>query len=99
MTDYAIFGLWIFYGLTTASVFIFRRRIPDAARPYRAWGYPFVPVLFLLVTLWLLGSTLQHTPVQALVGLGLIALGLPVYWYWSRYNRVAYQGMKRTDED
>src|SRR4030095_11115835 len=46
LTDYAIFGLWIFYGLTTASVFVFRRRLPDAERPYRAWGYPVVPVIF-----------------------------------------------------
>jgi basic amino acid/polyamine antiporter, APA family len=87
LTDYVIFGSWIFYGLTTASVFIFRRRMPNAERPYRAWGYPVVPALFLLVTGALLVNTLMTTPVQALVGLGLIALGLPVYWYWSRHNR------------
>src|SRR5918911_368842 len=50
LTNYSIFALWIFYGLTTASVFIFRRRMPDAERPYRAWGYPVVPVLFLIAT-------------------------------------------------
>ena len=82
LTDYVIFGSWIFYGLTTASVFVFRRRMPDAVRPYRAWGYPVVPVLFLLVTAFLLINTLITTPVQALIGLLLIALGLPVYWYW-----------------
>ncbi len=91
LTDYVIFGSWIFYGLTTASVFIFRRRMPDAERPYRAWGYPVVPILFLLVTAWLLINTLLTTPTQALIGLGLIALGLPVYWYWSRYNRIAFE--------
>jgi basic amino acid/polyamine antiporter, APA family len=91
LTDYVIFGSWIFYGLTTASVFIFRRRMPDAERPYRAWGYPVVPALFLLVTGWLLVNTLIATPLQALIGLVLIALGLPVYWYWSRINRVAYE--------
>jgi len=84
LTDYSIFGLWIFYGLVTASVFIFRRRMPDAVRPYRTWGYPIVPALFLLVTAWLLGNTLLTTPRQALAGLGLIALGWPVYWYLSR---------------
>lgn len=87
LTDYVIFGSWIFYGLTTASVFIFRRTMPNAERPYRAWGYPVVPILFLLVTAWLLGNTLRATPNQALRGLALIAFGLPVYWYWSRYNR------------
>jgi basic amino acid/polyamine antiporter, APA family len=99
LTDYAVFGLWIFYGLTTASVFIFRRRMPDAERPYRAWGYPIVPILFLIVTLWLLGNTLWATPRQAITGLVLIALGLPVYWYWSRYNRVAYQGEPSLDDE
>ncbi|HEX8474711.1 MAG TPA: amino acid permease [Pyrinomonadaceae bacterium] len=88
LTNYVVFGSWIFYGLTTASVFIFRRRMPDAERPYRAWGYPVVPVLFLIVTGWLLINTLITDRVQSLIGLGLIALGLPVYWYWSRHNRI-----------
>src|SRR5919202_3511139 len=88
LTDYAIFALWIFYGLATASVFVFRRRQPDAERPYRTWGYPVVPVIFLLVTAGLLYNTVMTSPRQSLIGLGLIALGLPVYWYWSRNNRV-----------
>jgi APA family basic amino acid/polyamine antiporter len=87
LTDYAIFALWIFYGLTTASVFVFRRTMPDAERPYKTWGYPVVPVVFLLVTAALLLNTLWTAPVQAFTGLGLIALGLPVYWYWSRHNQ------------
>jgi APA family basic amino acid/polyamine antiporter len=87
LTDYSIFGLWIFYGLTTATVFIFRKRMPDAERPYRTWGYPVVPVLFLLVTAWLLLNTIWATPRSSLTGLLLIALGLPVYWYWSHHNR------------
>ncbi|MCA1643865.1 MAG: amino acid permease, partial [Acidobacteria bacterium] len=113
LTDYAIFALWIFYGLTTASVFIFRRTMPDAERPFRTPGYPVIPIIFLLVTAWLLFTTLLPDPRLALselrtlshfrlpedgfqginlkqfVGLGLIALGLPVYWYWSRHNLAA----------
>ncbi|HEX8000495.1 MAG TPA: amino acid permease [Pyrinomonadaceae bacterium] len=100
LTDYVIFGSWIFYALVTASVFIFRRRMPDAERPYRAWGYPVVPVLFLLVTGWLLFTTLLTKPVQALIGLVLILIGLPVYYYWAHHNRVAYQGVPLdTDDD
>ncbi|MDQ3258707.1 MAG: amino acid permease, partial [Acidobacteriota bacterium] len=87
LTDYVIFGSWIFYGLATGSIFIFRKRMPDAERPYRAWGYPVVPILFLLVTGWLLINTLLTTPRQALTGLALIALGLPVYAYWSTMNK------------
>src|SRR5580765_7470032 len=54
LTDYVIFGSWIFYALVTSSVFVFRRKFPDAERPYRAFGYPVVPVLFLLVAAWLI---------------------------------------------
>ena len=84
LTDYAIFAILIFVALTTASVFVFRRRRPDADRPYRTWGYPVVPALFLLVAAWLILNTVQTSPRQSLAGLALMALGLPFYWYWSR---------------
>ncbi len=87
LTDYAIFGLWIFYALVTASVFVFRKRMPDAERPYKTWGYPVVPILFLIVAGMLLVNTVLTTPKQALTGVALIALGLPVYWYWARLNQ------------
>ncbi|HEX8098195.1 MAG TPA: amino acid permease, partial [Pyrinomonadaceae bacterium] len=99
LTDYAIFSLWLFYGMVTATVFIFRRRMPHAERPYRTWGYPVIPVLFLIVTAWLIINTIWNTPVQSLVGLGLIGLGLPVYLYWSRHNRVAYIEPKATGDE
>src|SRR5205085_5320210 len=73
LTDYVIFGSWIFYGLVTASIFLFRRRMPNAERPYRAWGYPVVPVLFLLVTGWLLFTTLLPDPGRAWTELGILA--------------------------
>lgn len=84
LTDYAMFAAWIFYGLGTASVFIFRKRLPDTPRPYRTLGYPVVPVLFILVTIYLILNTIWTAPLQSLIGLGLIALGLPLYVYWSR---------------
>lgn len=84
LTDYSIFAVLIFMGLATASVFVFRRRMPDAERPYRTWGYPVVPVLFLLTAGWLILNTLQTAPRQAIAGLGLIALGVPFYRYWTK---------------
>jgi APA family basic amino acid/polyamine antiporter len=81
LTDYVIFGSWIFYALITSSIFIFRRKYPDAERPYKAWGYPVVPVIFLLVAGWLLINTMMTAPVQSFIGIGLIILGLPVYYY------------------
>lgn len=84
LTDYVIFGSWIFYALITSSIFIFRRKYPDAERPYKAWGYPVVPVVFLLVAGWLLISTLLNNPTQSITGIVLILLGLPVYYYLTR---------------
>jgi APA family basic amino acid/polyamine antiporter len=84
LTDYVIFGSYIFYGLVTASIFVFRRRQPHAERPYKAWGYPVVPVLFLLVTGFLLVNTFWAAPSEAIFGLILIGLGFPVYYLFFR---------------
>jgi APA family basic amino acid/polyamine antiporter len=83
LTDYVVFGSWIFYALVTASIFVFRQRYPDAERPYRAWGYPVVPVIFLLVAGWLLVNTIMTSPTRSFIGIGLIILGLPVYYYFN----------------
>jgi APA family basic amino acid/polyamine antiporter len=84
LTDYVVFGSWIFYALVTASIFVFRRKYPDAIRPYRAFGYPVVPVLFLLVAGWLLVNTITTSPKQSFIGIFLILAGLPVYYYLAR---------------
>jgi len=84
LTDLIVFGLLIFNGLAVAAVFVLRRKLPDAPRPYKAWGYPIVPLLFLLATVYLMLNTLFATPGRALVGLAIIASGLPVYAYYAR---------------
>lgn len=84
LTDYAVFAMLLFVALSASSVFIFRRTVPDADRPYRTWGYPVVPGAFLLVAGWLLVNTLLTAPRQAFSGLFLMMLGLPFYFYWSR---------------
>jgi basic amino acid/polyamine antiporter, APA family len=84
LTDYAIFALTLFYALVAASIFIFRKREPDAERPYKTWGYPVVPVLFLVVSTALIIMTIRNSPRQSAIGLGLILLGVPVYWLISR---------------
>jgi len=86
LTDYAIFALTIFYALTAGAVFVFRKRFPNEARPYKTLGYPIVPVLFILVIAWLILTTIWNTPKQSGIGLALIVLGLPVYLYWQRSN-------------
>ena len=89
LTDYAIFALTLFYALVAASIFIFRRREPDAERPYRTWGYPVVPILFLVVSTALIIMTIRNSPRQSAIGLGLILLGVPVYWILSRRSSSA----------
>ena len=89
LTDYVIFANWIFFGLVIASVFTIRKRMPEVERVYRAWGYPLVPMLFLLTTAWLLVTTLFTSPVRSLIGIGLVSLGLPVFYYQSRARRRA----------
>ncbi|HVF22278.1 MAG TPA: amino acid permease [Pyrinomonadaceae bacterium] len=84
LTDYAIFALTLFYALVASSVFIFRRRLPDAERTYRVWGYPFTPIIFLGVSAWLIITTIYNTPRQSLIGLALMSLGLPVYFILDR---------------
>ncbi|HME37883.1 MAG TPA: amino acid permease [Steroidobacteraceae bacterium] len=84
LTDSVIFASWLFYGLTTASLFVFRRTMPDAQRPYRAFGYPLVPMMFVLATAALLLNTFVAAPRQALQGVAVLAAGLPFYWYWQR---------------
>ena len=82
LTDYVIFASWIFYGLVTSAVFVLRVRAPELARPYRTLGYPIVPLVFVLVAVWLVINTLLNRPVESVLGLALISLGLPVYWYY-----------------
>jgi len=81
LTDYVIFGSWIFYALIGSSIFVFRRKYPHAERPYRTFGYPIVPIVYLLVAGWLLVNTIITAPTQSFIGIGLILLGLPVYYY------------------
>jgi basic amino acid/polyamine antiporter, APA family len=83
---YVIFASWILYGMATASVLVLRRTRPDMVRPYRALGYPVVPVLFVLVAVMLIFNTLRESPRESIMGLALIAAGLPFYFYWKRRN-------------
>ncbi len=99
LTDYVIFGSWIFYAFVTSSIFVFRRKYPDAVRPYKTLGYPVVPILFILVATWLLVSTVMSNPVNSLVGLGLIVLGLPVYYYLTNKNEPEIDDDDDEDDD
>lgn len=91
LTDMLIFASFIFYGATTLGVFVLRRRWPDRPRPYRVPGYPVVPALFLFFCGGLLLNTLINRPQEALIGLGLIATGVPFYLLWQRRENSSMQ--------
>jgi amino acid transporter len=79
-----IFAQWIFYGLSVASVYGSRRKEPDLPRPYRAWGYPVVPAIFVAGAFALTVNLFFQRPVRSSIGLLLILAGLPFYRHWSR---------------
>lgn len=89
LTNYVVFGSFIFYALITSAVFIFRKRYPDEARPYRTFGYPVVPAVFLIVTAWLLLQTLYDDTFNSLIGIVLILAGLPFYYYFNSKGQKA----------
>jgi APA family basic amino acid/polyamine antiporter len=84
LTDMLIFAVFIFYGATSLGVIILRRRMPDAHRPYKVWGYPVVPVFYILFCIALFVNTIVTKPREAAIGLILIAAGIPVYMYLQR---------------
>jgi basic amino acid/polyamine antiporter, APA family len=81
---YVVFAAVLFHVGCGAAVFVLRRRRPDLERPYRVWGYPWIPALFVLASILLLGNTLLEKPVESLWGLGLVALGVPAFLYWRK---------------
>jgi basic amino acid/polyamine antiporter, APA family len=84
LADFVIFGSWILYGMTTAAVIVLRRKKPHMNRAYRTWGYPFVPVVFVLAALLIEGVTLIDKPWQSGLGIVLILSGIPFYSRWKR---------------
>jgi APA family basic amino acid/polyamine antiporter len=84
LLDYVIFAVVLFYALTLAGVFQLRRTRPLAPRPYRAWGYPVLPAIYIAFALFIEWALLTHKPGRSLAGLGIVALGVPVYFLWRR---------------
>ena len=84
LLDYVVFADWIFFGLTVASVFVFRRTMPDAPRPFKTWGYPVTPALFVIAAIAIVISVIRVSPVQSAIGAALMIAGVPAFYYWKR---------------
>lgn len=84
---YVIFGEWIFFGLTVAAVIVLRRKKPDLPRPYRTWGYPVTPVIFMLAAIGIAFSSLLSAFTNAMGGLIIILIGIPAFFSWRTESR------------
>ncbi|MGH7544995.1 MAG: amino acid permease [Gemmatimonadota bacterium] len=87
LAEQFIVGIWPFYALAVAAIFIVRRRRPDLPRPYRTWGYPVVPLLFLIASLCVLANVLVENPVPTSANFAVILAGVPVYYAWRFWTR------------
>ena len=84
LTDMIIFAIFIFYGATALGVFILRKRMPDAPRPYKVWGYPVVPAIVIFISVALFINTIIKQPREASIGLVLMLIGVPMWYYFNK---------------
>ncbi len=84
LLDYVIFAVLVFYVLTIGGLFVLRRTRPEAPRPYKAFGYPVLPALYIVMAVWICGVLLRYKPQYTWPGLILVLLGVPVYLVWTR---------------
>jgi APA family basic amino acid/polyamine antiporter len=84
---YVVFVSWLFYAMSCGAVLLLRRKAPNMPRPYKTWGYPVVPIIFILFAIWLMINTIVEAPRDAAIGAGIMLSGLPVYFYWQRKGK------------
>jgi basic amino acid/polyamine antiporter, APA family len=87
LTNYVVFSAWIFYAMVTGVVFVLRKRNPQAPRSYKTFGYPVVPVIFIVLAILLLINTVLESPKESLIGLTFILAGVPVYFIFRKLNQ------------
>jgi APA family basic amino acid/polyamine antiporter len=87
LLTYVVFVGWIFYGLGAACVFVLRRKQPTVERPFRVPGYPVTPLAFIVAAGALVANTIATQPVRAAIGIGIVLLGVPVFFFWKGRRR------------
>lgn len=91
LLDYVIFAVLIFFTLTILAIFILRVKRPDLPRPYKAFGYPVIPSLYILTTLTIIVILLIYKPIYTFRGLVIVLLGIPVFYIWRKYNNAKFE--------
>ena len=89
LLTYVVFMSWVWFALAALSIFWYRRRQPDLARPFRTPGYPVTPALFILSALVIVANTVMAQPKQSFIGLGITLIGTPAYLWWRRRSAAA----------
>jgi APA family basic amino acid/polyamine antiporter len=84
LLDFLIFSVLLFYILTVGGVFVLRRTRPAMARPYKTWGYPVLPAVYIVMALFIEIQLLRYKPQYTWPGLIIVLLGMPVYWAWKK---------------
>ena len=87
LLDYVIFAVLLFFTLTILAIFILRKKRPDEPRPYKAFGYPFIPALYILITTAIMVILLIYKPNYTFPGLFIVFLGVPVYFLWKKFSK------------
>ena len=87
LITYVVFMDWLFMTFAAASIFVFRNRMPDAERPYKTIGYPIIPIIFIVISIWFLVYTLVGKPEQAYAGLGLMTIGIIFYFFFKKTQK------------
>lgn len=87
LLTFVVFIGWIFYALAASSLFVYRRREPNAVRTYRVPGYPLTPLIFIVAAVGLVANTIATQPLRAGIGLSIVSLGVPVYLFWRRRSQ------------
>jgi len=93
---YVIFAMWIFSAAAIAGVIILRRRLPDLDRPYRVWGYPVLPIAFILAALAIVANTMLTKPLESVLGLAIILAGVPLYYAWRYWGGTGGRSLNST---
>jgi len=85
--EYTVFSLVLFFAATGFAVILLRHKKPELERPYRVWGYPLVPLVFIVINLWIFLNTVLEQPLKSSLGLLIIALGIPAYFFWKKASK------------
>jgi basic amino acid/polyamine antiporter, APA family len=97
LLDYVIFAVLLFFTLTILAIFILRRKRPDIPRPYKAFGYPFIPAIYILTTVTIMVILLKYKPNYTFPGLAIVLLGIPVFFLWKKFNKNGIE-MNKSEE-